>query len=90
MLKRCARRDKDSRTSLGDALSLCDQLTSIELGDDGFQDLVDDGRQDALVVVLSEGSVYLGEVRDIGSGQYSAAYVHLVDVRSMCRLPCVY
>lgn len=40
--------------ALGDSLTLCDELSSIELGDDGFKDFVTDGREDTLVVVDTE------------------------------------
>jgi hypothetical protein len=39
---------------LGDGLSLCNELGRIELGDDGLEDLVADGRQDPLIVVNAE------------------------------------
>ena len=38
----------------GDGLALCDELGGIELGDDGFEDFVPDGGEDALVVVETE------------------------------------
>ena len=38
----------------GDGLALRDELGGVELGDDGFEDFVADGGEDALVVVLAE------------------------------------
>ena len=38
-----------------DGFSLRDQLRGVELGDDGFEDFVADGGEDALVVVQTEG-----------------------------------
>ena len=38
-----------------DGLSLRDQFGGVELGDDGFEDFVADGGEDALVVVETEG-----------------------------------
>lgn len=40
---------------LGDGLTLGDELGGVELGDDGLEDLVTDGREHTLVVVLTEG-----------------------------------
>jgi hypothetical protein len=42
-----------------DALSLGDELRGIELGDDGFEDFVDNGRKDTLVVVGAKSAVDL-------------------------------
>ena len=42
----------------GDGLSLGDQFGRVELGDDGFEDFIANGGEDALVVVETEG---LGE-----------------------------
>lgn len=39
----------------GDRFSLRDQFGGVELGDDGFEDFVADGGEDALVVVETEG-----------------------------------
>jgi hypothetical protein len=41
--------------ALRDGLALGDQLGGVELGDDGFEDFVADGGEDALVVILTEG-----------------------------------
>jgi hypothetical protein len=37
-----------------DGFALGDELGGVELGDDGFEDLVADGGEDALVVVLAQ------------------------------------
>ena len=39
----------------GDGFSLRDQLGGVELGDDGFEDFVANGGEDALIVVETEG-----------------------------------
>ena len=39
----------------GDGFPLRDQFGGVELGDDGFEDFVADGGEDALVVVEAEG-----------------------------------
>jgi hypothetical protein len=39
---------------LGDSLSLRDELGCVELGDNGLEDLVADGRQDPLIVIDAE------------------------------------
>ena len=39
---------------VADCFALGDELGGVELSDDGFEDFVADGRQDALVVVLAE------------------------------------
>lgn len=41
----------------GDHLALGDELGRVELGDDGFEDFVDDRREDAFVVVGTELSI---------------------------------
>lgn len=41
----------------GDHLTLGDELGSVELRDDGLEDFVDDGREDAFVVVGTKFSV---------------------------------
>ena len=38
----------------GDGLALRDEFGGVELGDDGFEDFVADGGEDALVVVETE------------------------------------
>lgn len=40
--------------ALGDGLALGDELGRVELGDDGLEDLVSDGGEDSLIVVLAE------------------------------------
>lgn len=45
--------------ALGDGLSLGDELGGVELGDDGLEDLVADGGEDALVVVGAEVLIQL-------------------------------
>jgi hypothetical protein len=40
--------------TLGDSLTLGDQLGGVKLGDDGLEDFVADGGQDSLVVVDTE------------------------------------
>jgi hypothetical protein len=42
-----------------DVLTLCDQLTGVELCNNTLEDLVDDGWQYTLVVICAKGSVYL-------------------------------
>ncbi len=39
----------------GDGFSLRDQFGGVELSDDGFEDFVPDGGEDAFVVVEAEG-----------------------------------
>ena len=40
--------------AVADCFALGDEFGSVELGDDGFEDFVADGGEDALVVVLAE------------------------------------
>jgi hypothetical protein len=40
--------------AVGDGFTLGDQFCGVELGDDGFEDFVADGGEDALVVVEAE------------------------------------
>ena len=40
--------------AVGDGFALGDEFGGVELGDDGFEDFVADGGEDALVVVLAE------------------------------------
>ena len=53
----------------GDGFSLGDEFCGVELGDDGFEDFVTDGGEDALIVVEAEGlggvSVGLGVERGL-------------------------
>ena len=46
--------DEVGADACGDGLALRDELGGVELGDDGFEDFVADGREDALVVVEAE------------------------------------
>ena len=39
---------------VGDGLALGDELGGVELGDDGLEDLVTNGREDTLIVVEAE------------------------------------
>ena len=50
--------------AVADCLTLCDQLCSIELGDDRFEDFVSNGRQDSLVVILTEILLRLAPIPD--------------------------
>ena len=43
-----------SANAIRDGLTLGDEFGGVELGDDGFEDFVADGWEDALVVVLAE------------------------------------
>ena len=60
--------------------SLSDELRGVELGHDALQHLVDDGRQDALVVVLSQLLVEDGQVGGQRPGQNSQRDVHHLQV----------
>jgi hypothetical protein len=40
--------------SVADGFTLCDQLSGVKLGDDGFEDFVSDGREDTLIVILAK------------------------------------
>jgi hypothetical protein len=40
--------------AVADGFTLGDEFGGVELGDDGFEDFVADGGEDALVVVLAE------------------------------------
>jgi hypothetical protein len=40
--------------AVADCFTLCDEFCSVELGDDGLEDFVSDGREDSFVVVLTE------------------------------------
>lgn len=41
--------------TVGDGFALGDEFGGVELGDDGFEDFVADGGEDAFVVVEAEG-----------------------------------
>lgn len=65
-------------------LSLCDQLAGVELGDHTLQDFVDNGWQNAFVIVQSEFSVDSRQLVDCGSGQNTTSDVdHLQICRSV-------
>jgi hypothetical protein len=40
--------------AVADCFALCDQFCCIELGDDGLEDFVSDGREDSFVIILTE------------------------------------
>ena len=46
--------EKVGADAVGDGFTLGDEFGGIELGDDGFEDFVADGGEDALVVVLAK------------------------------------
>ena len=48
--------------AVADCLTLRDQLCGIELGDDGLEYFVSNGRQDSLIVILTEVLVSLAPV----------------------------
>ena len=53
----------------GDGFPLRDQFGGVELGDDGFEDFVADGGEDALVVVEAEGlgfGILLADGKGVG------------------------
>ncbi|RWV88385.1 hypothetical protein GW17_00049525 [Ensete ventricosum] len=52
-----------------DVRPLGEQLVGIELGDDGFKDLVADGREDLLVVLGAKGCEDGGKASDVGAGE---------------------
>lgn len=60
--------------------ALCDELRSVELCHHALQHLVDDGGQDALVVVLSQLLVEDGQVGRQRPGQHSQRDVHHLKV----------
>lgn len=68
-----------------DHFALCDELARVELGDDALEDLVDDGRQHALVVVLAELAVYGRERLDRRPREHAAADVDHLQVCARCR-----
>ena len=51
--------------SVADCLTLSDQFRGIELGNDRFEDFVSDGREDSLIVVLTEILVSLATNPDM-------------------------
>lgn len=40
--------------AVADGFTLGDKLCGVELGDDGFEDFITDGRQDTFIIVLAE------------------------------------
>ena len=56
-------------------LTLCDQLTGVELGHNALQNLVDDRRQNSLIKVGSKGTIDLGKGIHSGLGQDTAGDV---------------
>lgn len=52
--------------TVGDSFTLGDQLGGIELGDNGFEDFVSDGREHTLIVVDTVGLYGRVMVREIG------------------------
>ena len=69
----------------GDGLALRDELGGVELGDDGFEDFVADGGEDALVVVETEvlegGSVSIrGQVGELLGGGWRQCLIKIIDI----------
>lgn len=64
----------------GNILTLGNELGSVKLGDDTLQDLVDNRREDSLIVIGTESSVDLWEGLDSWSGQDTAGDVHHLEI----------
>ena len=60
--------------------SLRDELRCVELCHDALEHLVDDGGQDALVVVRAQLLVHCGQVGGQGAGQHAQSDVHHLEV----------
>ena len=58
---------------VGDGLALGDELGGVELGDDGLEDLVTDGREDTLVVVEAEVLVAVSTAANLGPANSATA-----------------
>lgn len=73
-------------TDLGrNQLTLGDQLTSIELGNNRLQDLVSDGGQDTLVVVHTQVLVDLRQLLDLGAVQHTQSQGHHLHILGSSR-----
>lgn len=64
----------------GNILTLSDQLTGVELSDNALQHLVNDGREDSFIIILSEGSVNLRKGFDSWSRQDTAGDINHLEV----------
>lgn len=64
--------------SVGDGFSLCDELGSIELGDDGLEDFISNGGQHTLIVIRAKILVLMSF--DLPTF-FSFVCTHLVDFR---------
>lgn len=51
--------------AVANCFTLGDQFCGVELGDDGFEDFVADGREDPFVVILAEVLVSLATIPNI-------------------------
>ncbi len=60
--------------------TLGDDLTGVELCNDALEDLVDDGREDTLVIVCTQLSVDGGQSRDVGAGEHTARNVDHLEI----------
>jgi hypothetical protein len=53
--------EKVGSDAVADCFTLGDQFCGVELGDDGLEDFVANGRQDSFIVVLAKILVSLGQ-----------------------------
>lgn len=63
-----------------DVLSLRNKLAGVELRDNTLEDLIDDRRQNALIVIRAEGAIDLGKGVDPRPRQHTASDVHHLQV----------
>ena len=72
-------------------MTLGDKLRSVELCDDGLEDLVTDGRKDLLVKVLAQLTVNCGDLEHVWTRQHTQADVDLRNKRTNSQLTrCMY
>lgn len=67
--------------AVADCFTLGDQFCGVELGDDGFEDFVADGREDSFIVVLTKILISLTSIKST-----KAVRAYLVNLRQLLNL----
>ena len=65
---------------MGDLFSLCEQLLSIVLGNNGFHDFITQGRKDTVAEIGTDFSVDLGQVFQVRMGQNSERNANRLEI----------
>lgn len=61
-------------------VTLSDELGGVELGDDGLEDLVDNGRENPLIVIHPKGAEDFWELVHLWPGEHTERDVHHLQI----------